>query len=208
MSTKASEQRGLPQVPQILSAAEELLIGVVAGVASKAVTLPISAVCVRQQLGANDDEDEDNKGGSSRRPLTIIETLQAIHHESGVAGLFAGLPHTVPLALLPSLTLYTHALLLRCLPARLRAHPPGAITLLFGSLSNALTTIFIYPLVLAKALSQSGADKGKGKEGEDMIGAMQRIVARDGWTGLYKGFQAYRIKGVVQQGAMMLIKQR
>lgn len=208
MSTKASEMRR--PAPQVLSATQELFIGVAAGVASKGITLPISTVCVRQQLGNDEDDDEDHAPNCRMPPpqLSIIETIRAIHDESGFTGLFAGLPQTVPLALLPAMTMYIHALLLRLLPVRMRANPPGAATLVFGALSNALTALVLYPLVFAKALSQAGADKGKSKYSGGMIGMMRYIAQRDGWSGLYRGFQAYRIKGAVQQGVTMLIKQR
>jgi adenine nucleotide transporter 17 len=165
---------------------------------------------VRQQLGNDEDDDEDHAPNGRMPPpqLSIVETIRAIHEESGFAGLFAGLPQTVPLALLPAMTMYMHALLLRSLPVRMRANPPGAATLVFGALSNALTALVLYPLVFAKALSQAGADKGKTKYSGGMIGMMRYIAQRDGWSGLYRGFQAYRIKGAVQQGVTMLIKQR
>lgn len=117
------------------------------------------------------------------------------------------MPPTIPLALLPSLTLYIHSVLLRFLvPAQVRVHPPGSVTFLLGALSNALATIPLYPLVLIKALSQSGADKKT--EGREMLGTMARIVDNEGLIGLYKGFEGQLAKGVVQQGVMMLVKQR
>ena len=200
MTTKAENN---PQ-PPALGALAELIIGVLAGVASKGITLPISAVCVRQQLGARDDDETE---GSHH--LSFIDTLRAIHRESGFSGLFSALPPTIPLALLPSVTLYIHSVLLRILlPARHRAHPPGSATFLIGALSNALATIPLYPLVLVKALSQSGADKGKNKRKVGMMGTLVRIVNREGISGLYKGLEGQLLKGVVQQGVMMLIKQR
>ena len=145
-----------------LSATEELLIGVLAGVASKGITLPISTVCVRQQLGVEIDETE----GSNRH--SIIAVLRSIHSESGLLGLFPALPLTIPLALLPSLTLYIHSILLRMLvPARIRSHPPGTVTFLLGAASNALATIPMYPIILVKALSQ-GTDNGKSKQGSGL----------------------------------------
>ena len=185
-----------------LSAMEELFIGVLAGVASKAITLPISTVRVRQQLEETDGTDNNNR-------LSIIEILRSSHRESGLLGLFPALPLTIPLALLPSLTLYIHNILLRMLvPARIRSHPPGTVTFLLGAASNALATIPMYPLVLVKALSQSGTDKGKYKEGNGMIGSIGRIVNNAGIGGLYKGIEGQLAKGVVQQGVMMLVKQR
>jgi uncharacterized membrane protein YfcA len=179
---------------------EELMIGLVAGVASKGLTLPISAISVRQRLG---DEDGTETG--------FLDTLKRMLDEGGLGGLFAALPPSIPLALLPSLTLYIHSLLLRRLvPARLQSHPPGLFTFLLGATSNALATIPLYPLVLIKALNQSGAGdrKGKSRGRRGMIWTAERIVDQEGVVGLYKGLEGQLLKGLVSQGVMMLVKQR
>jgi len=187
-------------IPATLGAWEELAIGLVAGVASKGVTLPISAVSVRQRLS---DEDGTESG--------FINTLSKMFSDGGLGGLFAALPPSIPLALLPSLTLYLHSFLLRnFLPARHQAHPPGSITFLLGAISNAVATIPLYPLVLIKALSQSGAGdrKGKSKARRGMIWTAENIYQREGIAGLYKGLEGQLAKGLVSQGVMMLVKQR
>lgn len=183
-----------------LGAWEELAIGLVAGVASKGVTLPISAVSVRQRLH---DDDGAETG--------TLDTLKTMLSEGGIGGLFAALPPSIPLALLPSLTLYIHSLLLRhLLPVRHQAHPPGTATFAIGAISNALATIPLYPLVLIKALAQSGAGdrKGKGKSRRGMVWTAQNIYEQEGIAGLYKGLEGQLLKGLVSQGVMMLIKQR
>lgn len=183
-----------------LGAWEELAMGLVAGVASKGITLPISAVSVRQRL---EDEDKPESG--------FLGTLNTMFSEGGLSGLFAALPPSVPLALLPSLTLYIHSLLLRhLLPARHQSQPPGLATFLLGATSNALATIPLYPLVLIKALSQSGAGdrKGKSKVRRGMSWTAQNIYDQEGIAGLYKGLEGQLAKGLVSQGVMMLVKQR
>ena len=190
----------IPPKTTTLGAWEELAIGLVAGVASKGVTLPISAVSVRQRLS---DEDGTESG--------FINTLSKMFSDGGLGGLFAALPPSIPLALLPSLTLYIHSFLLRnFLPARHQAHPPGSITFLLGAISNAVATIPLYPLVLIKALSQSGAGdrKGKSKARRGMIWTAENIYEREGIAGLYKGLEGQLAKGLVSQGVMMLVKQR
>jgi hypothetical protein len=170
-----------------LGAIPELLIGLLAGIASKGITLPISAVCVRQQLEARDDVDSPS----------LLDTLRSMHRESGFAGMFAALPPSIPLALLPSLTLYVHSLLIRLLPPRHRAHPPGLITFAIGATSNAIATLPLYPMILVKALSQSGSER---------VSISERIREDPGT--LYKGLDGQLAKGVIQQGVMMLVKQR
>nr|XP_019046499.1 hypothetical protein I302_05249 [Kwoniella bestiolae CBS 10118]OCF25429.1 hypothetical protein I302_05249 [Kwoniella bestiolae CBS 10118] len=198
MASKASEILPRPAKP---SALEELLIGVISGLISKGITLPISTVCVRQQI-ENDSEDE-------KKDLSLVETLSTIYNETGIEGLFSGLKPTIPLTLLPSLTLYIHSVLVRLLlPARHRTHPPASLTFLLGALSNALATIPLYPLVLIKVLSQSGRDKGKNKHKLGMLETLIKIIKRGGIRTLYTGLEGQLVKGVVQQGVMMLVKQR
>jgi adenine nucleotide transporter 17 len=180
-----------------LDAKAELLIGLIAGVASKGITLPISAVSVRQQLAV------DAVGENDEYP-NLMTTLRLIHNESGVLGLFAALPPSIPLALLPSLTLYIHSVLLRFfVPARNQLHPPGLVTFALGSASNALATIPLYPMILTKSLRQS-----RSKENKGMIATLLEILASEGIMGIYKGVEGQLAKGVLQQGIMMLLKQR
>ncbi len=251
MTRKVSEGRPSHAPTEVLGAVEELIIGVVAGILSKGITLPISAVCVRQQLGSarsrkassreddvvsddNDgDEDEDDNGvpppkGRISRPLSLLETLKALHKESGgIIGLYSALPPSIPLSLLPSLTLYIHTILLRLLPQKHQAHPPGILTFLLGAISSSLATLPLYPLVLVKSVNQAGGfqklyGKGKGtgrsvgsgttggggRRKMGMLGMLKRIIQVDGYGGLYKGVEGQLLKGLVQQGVMMLVKQR
>ncbi|RYE97547.1 MAG: hypothetical protein EOO77_38850 [Oxalobacteraceae bacterium] len=99
-------------------------------------------------------------------------------------------------------------LLRRLLPTRHQAHPPGGVTFALGAVSNALATIPLYPLVLIKALSQSGADNKKGKSRNGMMTTASRIMEQEGVVGLYKGLEGQLVKGLVSQGVMMLVKQR
>jgi adenine nucleotide transporter 17 len=154
-----------------------------------------------------------------------------MHKEGGFLGLYAALPASIPLALLPSLTLYIHSVLLRVLvPAKHRAHPPGATTFFLGAISNALATIPLYPLILIKALNQSGSTTtgtsssssnasslGIGNGGskrnnrsrrQGMLATMKGVIDQKGVIGLYKGIEGQLLKGLVSQGVMMLVKQR
>ncbi|ORY32875.1 mitochondrial carrier domain-containing protein [Naematelia encephala] len=227
MTTKASEMPTTTTKIGSLGIVDELVIGLVAGIVSKGLTLPISAITIRQQLGTDHDDDDEERGDIKSRhnkeherektdretdkknkSMTILQAIQAMYQEDGLSGMFAALPPSIPLALLPSLTLYIHTLLLRLVvPARHRAHPKGITTFLLGAASNVLATIPLYPLVLLKVISQSGRDKGKESQG-GMLGALNRIMYREGVLGLYKGIEGQLVKGIVQQGVMMLLKQR
>lgn len=152
------------------------------------MALPISAVCIRQQL----DDGESS----------VLETFNTLRKEKGTLGLFHVPIATIPLALLPSLTLFFHERLLKFLPPKHRAHPPGLVTFTLGALSNALATIPLYPLVLAKAVSMSGAESNR------LLGPLGRLYRAEGISGIYKGLEGQLVKGVIQQGVTMLLKQR
>lgn len=205
MTSSAAETPATRQkmVAGKLGAMDELLIGLLAGVVSKGVVLPISAVCVRQQLASDSDDTTSTRAGHRTKPRGLLATLREIHRQEGILGLWSALPPSIPLALLPSLTLYIHTLLLRVLvPAKHRAHPPGAVTFLIGAASNALATIPLYPMVLIKVLSQSGTSKGS------QMDTLGEILDEGGVRGLYQGVEGQLVKGFVQQGVMMLLKQR
>jgi len=138
-------------------------------------------------------------------PKTAWQTFQTIMAERGPLGLWSALPPSIPLALLPALTLYIHqALLALLIPARHRAHPPGAVTFLVGALSNALATVPLYPLIIVKVLSQAGTySDAKGR-----LDTFKMILGDRGLGGLYQGIGGQLVKGFVQQGVMMLLKQR
>lgn len=196
LSSKASDTASTERTPL-----EDLIIGVLAGVTSKGITLPISTVSVRQQVS---ESGEDEK-------RSALQTLLAINKEDGIRGLFSGFGPTIPLTLLPSLTLYIHSFLLRILvPERHRAHPPGVVTFFLGALSNALATIPLYPLILVKVLYQSGKEKENDKENqeESMFSTIRKFIRKEGIEGLYVGLEGQLVKGFVSQGVMMLVKQR
>jgi adenine nucleotide transporter 17 len=176
------KRRGAPQ-GGAAEASSEILIGTIAGIASKRLALPISAVCIRQQLG--------------EEPESIGETLRKMRKESGVLGLFHIPLSAASLALLPSLTMYFH----NAIVDSIHVKPSATTTFIVAAVSNALATIPLYPLMLAKSQSLSGHSR-------DRIGPYRRIIRTEGIAGLYKGIEAQLLKGLVQQGVMMAIKQR
>lgn len=214
---KMRERRGTKLTPA-QAASSEILIGTIAGIASKRLSLPISAVCIRQQLEGDDDATD----GAGKKGKGIMENLSALHAQKGLLGLFHVPLATVPLALLPSFTLYFHDLFLRLLvPTSHRAHPSGRTTFILGALSNATATLLLYPMVLGKALSISGmahstsednqavgSRKKRASAKERLIGPLADVYQREGITGLFRGVEGQLVKGFIQQGVTMLLKQR
>ena len=91
-------------VPTILSVPEELGIGFVAGVLSRAISTPLSVVTVRLQT-TTEGEDEENelnaeKGSPAEAqkknvPRGVASTVKRIYDEQGLAGFWGGEHHAV-----------------------------------------------------------------------------------------------------------------
>nr|XP_019011013.1 uncharacterized protein I206_04321 [Kwoniella pini CBS 10737]OCF49794.1 hypothetical protein I206_04321 [Kwoniella pini CBS 10737] len=201
LSSKASDS--LPKINKP-NPIEELLIGIISGLISKGISLPISTICVRKQI--ENDFENDNNDETKKKKSSLLDSLNSIYNEQGIEGLFSGFKPTIPLTLLPSLTLYIHSLLVRLiLPSKYHKNPPpAAITFLLGALSNALATLPLYPLVLIKVLSQSGREKGKDSKKVGILETLIRIIRRGGIRTLYTGLEGQLFKGFVQQGVMIV----
>lgn len=82
--------------PVLLSMPEEIGIGFLAGVASRAITTPLSVVTVRLQTATEDDNEDDEFREEERNPelaVSTVSTLQVIHDiylEDGIKGLWRG----------------------------------------------------------------------------------------------------------------------
>lgn len=69
---------------KVLSASAEILLGLLAGIVSKGLTLPVSTVCVRQQM----EEDSEDSTGTGRK--SIKDVVHDILQERGFLGFWAG----------------------------------------------------------------------------------------------------------------------
>ncbi|KAH9856752.1 mitochondrial carrier domain-containing protein [Lenzites betulinus] len=202
--------------PTLLSVPTELAVGFVAGVASRAVSTPLSLVTVRMQTdndeGDSDSEDEVTAATEDTRPQnrspSFVNTVQRICAEDGLAGFWAGFQPTLPLCLTPALTLLLFQFLsrLRVAPsAKTRTSSSGAF--LSGATANALATAIVYPLLLAKVRVQASRAQG-GRRTLSTADVWAKAIKAEGWAGLYQGLPAQLLKGFVNQGVTMLVKQR
>ncbi|KAI0366697.1 mitochondrial carrier [Pilatotrama ljubarskyi] len=210
-----------PTAPVLLSVPTELAVGFVAGVASRAVSTPLSVVTVRLQTGDDEDNDDSNDeeesatekapGAATKGPPRFSEVVRRIYAEQGLAGFWAGFQPTLPLCLTPALTLLLFQLLSRLrVPRKVRPSstgPSAAGAFLSGATANALAVAILYPLLLAKVRVQASR-KRNGGGGGSMMDVWARAIQEDGWRGLYQGLAAQLVKGFVNQGVTMLVKQR
>ena len=77
---------------------------------------------------------------------------------------------------------------------------------LAGATANAITITILYPLLLAKVRVQAGhARLGRALSMTDVWAA---ALKTEGWRGLYAALGVQILKGFVNQGVAMLVKQR
>lgn len=199
----------------ILSAVEELGIGFIAGVASRAVSTPLSVITVRLQTETEDEDEEDTQNS---KPKGIVSMIKDIHEDQGLAGFWGGFSTTIPLSLNPAITMFLFQLYRRILmrkqsTAAVPATPGPVAAFIGAAFSNAVATWLLYPLMLAKTRLQ--VHRRRVKEGNaspkshvSMLTIWEDALRREGGRGLYQGLEAQLLKGFVSQGVTMMVKQR
>ncbi|GBE84129.1 mitochondrial carrier [Sparassis crispa] len=184
--------------PVLLPLPVELAVGYIAGIASRAVSMPLSLITVRLQSAGGEGEDEDGDDGKRKGVPPVVDIVRSIYTEQGLCGFWAGFAPTLPLALTPALTLLFFQLFSRIQSGRIPAYMRAFLD---GALSNALALAVLYPLVLAKVRVQAWRDMS-------MFAVWREAFRSAGWAGLYHGLTAILLKGFVSQGITMLVKQR
>ncbi|KAI0343472.1 mitochondrial carrier [Trametopsis cervina] len=222
--------KGRP-ISVLLSAPEELGIGFIAGVASRAISQPLSVITVRlqTQTEGEDDEGELNaeKGGPEEpeirgEPNGVIDTVRRIYEEQGLEGFWGGFTTTIPLSMNPAITLFLFQLFQRLVSLRrprtqtaIGTPSPGS-AFLGAALSNVVAITLLYPLILAKTrlqvhkkdLKRDGDSESQRQDKENVLRIWDRALRKQGVSGLYQGLEAQITKGFVSEGVKMMIKQR
>ncbi|GAA5908315.1 uncharacterized protein JCM6883_004344 [Sporobolomyces salmoneus] len=216
--------KGAP--PPLLTAVEELLIGCVAGIVAKGFVSPLSMIAVRQQTsseprqeviggkqgdkrpvekGDGSSSDEDDEYGS---PPSAIKIAKEIYESQGLKGFWSGFQSTVVLTVNPAITFYAFAALKRALiPAKHREHPTPLQTFFCGAFASSLASLITYPLILAKTRLQFKSPTGRALYASP-FDVFRRAYKRHGFAGLYAGVEGQLLKGFVNEGLKLLIKER
>ncbi|EIN06664.1 mitochondrial carrier [Punctularia strigosozonata HHB-11173 SS5] len=136
----------------VLSVPEELGLGFLSGVLSRAISTPLSMVTVRMQTQSN----------NNRKP-GLVEIIRSIYREHGLLGFWKGFETTIALSLNPALTFSLIQLFQRILHrlSTKRFSSPAQVaksataSFLTGALANSIAVAILYPLILAKTRLQS-----------------------------------------------------
>ncbi|KDQ56452.1 hypothetical protein JAAARDRAFT_158528 [Jaapia argillacea MUCL 33604] len=203
----------------LLSVPEELAIGFVAGVLSRAISTPLSVVTARMQAEADGDDDEEvgllgAEEEERRKDKGVMGVVKRIYGERGLLGFWRGFETTILLSLNPSLTLYLYQLFRRLLlrgPDRVSPNPKQAFV--GAAVANSIAVALLYPLILAKTRLQAQPSPSRTSSSSSSLSSSAPTIwhaayAQDGVAGLYQGLESQILKGFLGQGVTMMVKQR
>ncbi|KAF9522311.1 mitochondrial carrier domain-containing protein [Crepidotus variabilis] len=170
-----------PHKPSLL---EELLLGFIAGVASRAISTPLNMVTLQLQAQNEDDphnnsQSSEEESDSSRKPVeSVPDIVKDIYSKGGLMGFWRGFQTTTLLSLTPSITMAFLQLFRRLvsilkstsqdllstrgLKSAMAAKPANPNQNMHpweaffgGAISNSIAIILLYPLILAKTRVQT-----------------------------------------------------
>ncbi|KAL0955607.1 hypothetical protein HGRIS_001840 [Hohenbuehelia grisea] len=134
---------------------EELILGFLAGVASRAISMPLNIVTLRLQTERRDndsdtesDSDSDEEVDRAQRNAGLSDVFRAIYKEQGLAGFWRGFRLSVILSINPSLSLAFFQLVRRISRVHLRKattaqanlNPTPREAFIGGAISNSIGT--------------------------------------------------------------------
>ncbi|MBW0530853.1 hypothetical protein O181_070568 [Austropuccinia psidii MF-1] len=146
-----------------------------------------------QDSSSEDSSDEERPSIAQSYIIHLLNTIKLIYKERGCFGFWSGYKNNCILSLNPSLTLY----LIKFLQHRKRSQGLLA-TFLYSAIASSLSTIFMYPLMLAKTLTQVKSNSPRIK--------LSYRYQHFGLRALYTGLQARLLKGFLGQGITMTVK--
>ncbi|CZT25088.1 related to peroxisomal ATP carrier [Ramularia collo-cygni] len=225
---KRQESKSLPVL-------KELSVGVLAGAFSKAITSPIQNIVTRQQtaalIAARDPASSSSSGDRSK--ASVRDIAKQIHSEKGLSGFWAGYSAQLILTLNPAITFAVDNVLRSLVPKKQRETRSAQVTFLVAALSKVVATALTYPVMLAKARAQASQgyewigeshkytpypdNKTKVKETlrrvlrifEGQVAlyySLRKIYRTEGVKGLYSGIEGEVVKGFLQHGLTMSLK--
>ncbi|PBK86990.1 mitochondrial carrier [Armillaria gallica] len=185
---------------------QELFLGFIAGVASRAVSMPLNLITLRLQAERNADNDEENSDEDQAVGLSSVVKL--IYSEHGLSGFWRGFQTTILLSLNPSITLAVFQIYRRVVDRLSRSRssaikPSPKVAFIGGAVSSSMAVAILYPLILAKVRLQAQRKTSS----TSTLGSIILDALRSP-GGLYQGLEMQVAKGFLGQGVSFLIKER
>ncbi|CAG8978352.1 hypothetical protein HYALB_00012487 [Hymenoscyphus albidus] len=220
-----------------LPAFEELVVGSLAGAASKLCTTPIANIVTRKQTASL--LSSRSSAGSGGRDPTTKDIIDEIREEKGLQGFWSGYSASLVLTLNPSLTFFLYEMFKCTLLPRSKREDPGAqITFLMAAISKAIASTITFPFSVAKTRAQVSSSppvdpasashlktdissienktdaKNAGREVKRVVkrstvfNTILRIYREEGLEGCYEGVWGEILKGFLGHGITMIVKER
>ncbi|KAF5335841.1 hypothetical protein D9757_001079 [Collybiopsis confluens] len=211
---------------------QDLALGFLSGVASRAVSMPFSIITLRLQTGRHNVDEEHADENA------VVGAVRKIYKEQGLSGFWRGFNTTILLSLNPSITLAFYQLFRRLLSltsspaasAKSGVLDPTPMQAFFGgAFSNSIAVAILYPLILAKTRLQASQkdpsltssqkqtlrtvmlDAYHGRYTHpDSSASVPNVEAqsarKSGLEGSYQGLEMQILKGFFNQGVTFLSK--
>ncbi|KAK4704178.1 hypothetical protein P7C70_g2034, partial [Phenoliferia sp. Uapishka_3] len=216
-----------PSAIPVLSAVEEIVIGMLSGVVAKAITSPLSNITVRQQTstakkivpsseksGSNaasktrDEESSDEEEDDYAAAPGVLDIVRDIYEEKGWTGFWSGFSSSIVLTTNPAITSFLVDAFQRALiPVRHLEHPTPAQVFLTSAFASSVASIITYPMILAKSRLMFKSSSGK-RLYKSNLDVFQKTIRRFGVFGLYAGLSGQLAKGFFSEGVKMTLKAR
>ncbi|KAJ7047828.1 mitochondrial carrier domain-containing protein [Mycena alexandri] len=200
---------------------EEILLGFVAGVASRAMSTPLNIITLKLQAEQENEGLEEIATNEDEPVSGVAGVVNKIYQEQGILGFWRGFKTTTLLSLNPALTLAFFQVFRRLLArasATTGTDPKPTQAFFLAAVSNSIAATILYPLMLAKTRLQASsatsmgevlhdAYTGKGRSTKRLPGA-EFQTKNPGIPGLYQGLEMQIVKGFLSQGVTFLVKGR
>lgn len=180
-----------------IGAGLQMACGVVSGMATTLVTLPIQVVQTQKNV-------HSNRGA----PLSAGEALRDVLRAKGVRGLYVGISPALVLSIYPAIqhtvfdSLRRRYLLLRPSCSQL----PAPVAFLFGIIANVVALLLTYPLIYLKVRVQ--AQKVAKEHHLGTFAMAAKIIGRHGLLALWQGFQSQVTNACLSNAILFSTKER
>ncbi|KAJ4289705.1 hypothetical protein N0V90_011034 [Kalmusia sp. IMI 367209] len=183
-----------------LTTVESMIAGAIAGSATVLITNPIWVINTRMTARKSESADALPGAPPAKKPSTL-GTLLALLREEGPARLFAGVMPALVLVINPILQYTVFEQLKNTLEKKRRVTPTDAFYL--GALGKLLATSITYPYITVKSrMHVAGKDGPK----ENMFTTFRRIIAEEGYAGLYGGIGPKVTQSVITAAFLFAFK--
>ncbi|KAK0459212.1 mitochondrial carrier domain-containing protein [Desarmillaria tabescens] len=190
---------------------QELFLGFIAGVASRAVSMPLNLITLRLQAERDADDDDDDGDTDEAQDVGLSSVIKFIYSEHGLFGFWRGFHTTILLSLNPSITLAVFqfyrrvvARLSRSRSSTIKPNPKEAF--IGGAVSSSIAVAILYPLILAKLRLQAQRKTTSASSAATLGSILLDALKSPG--GLYQGLEMQISKGFLGQGVSFLVKER